>query len=395
MKSRLTNFLLVFGITLLVVQLFLPKAAPTPTTGIVITTGKTEYVVPNIPLIEVGNYTATGISFDTCKDFQIIKDSQPLALSSLPKEFCKTVKVEKEGKAHINLNSVYKLYEQTGNFLYKLKYQEKEYTVSQIQGTPNAIRSFFSNALYAPIFNAFVYIISILPGHNLALAIIILTIIIRLILLVPQHHMLKSQKRLQEIQPKIKEIQEKYKWDQTKLGMELMNIYKTEWVNPVGSCLPLLIQMPILIVLYWVISGITDPSNSYFLYQGLSAFQITSINTKVLEFDLLSKGGIIAIALAVLVGIAQFAQTRLSFAGKEKEVPKKKVVLQKKPGEDGYEPAMPEMPDMSKMMGYSMPLMMAFTTYFFPLGVGLYWLIGTLFMLAQQVVVNMVTKKKK
>lgn len=153
--------------------------------------------------------------------------------------------------------------------------------------------------------------------------------------------------------------------------------------------------MPILIVLYWVISGITDPSNSYFLYQGLSAFQITSINTKVLEFDLLSKGGIIAIALAVLVGIAQFAQTRLSFAGKEKEVPKKKVVLQKKPGEDGYEPAMPEMPDMSKMMGYSMPLMMAFTTYFFPLGVGLYWLIGTLFMLAQQVVVNMVTKKKK
>lgn len=52
------------------------------------------------------------------------------------------------------------------------------------------------------------------------------------------------------------------------------------------------------------------------------------------------------------------------------------------------------MPDMGKMMGYTMPLMMAFTTYFFPLGVGVYWLIGTLFMLAQQVVVNVILKKK-
>jgi YidC/Oxa1 family membrane protein insertase len=53
------------------------------------------------------------------------------------------------------------------------------------------------------------------------------------------------------------------------------------------------------------------------------------------------------------------------------------------------------MPDMTQMMGYMMPLMMAFTTYFFPLGVWVYWLIGTLFMLVQQIVVNKILKKYK
>jgi len=228
MKSRLTNFLLVFGITLLVVQLFLPKATPTPTTGIVLSAQKTEYVIPNIPIIEVTNYTASGIVFDTCKDLQIIKDSQPLSISSLPKSFCTTVKVAKEGKTQIDLKPIFKLYQQTGSFIYKLTFEKKEYIVNLIQTEQGNTHAFFTKFLYAPIFNAFVYIINVLPGHNLALAILILTIIIRLVLLVPQHHMLKSQKRLQEIQPKIKEIQEKNKDDQTKLGMELMNIYKTE-----------------------------------------------------------------------------------------------------------------------------------------------------------------------
>lgn len=66
--------------------------------------------------------------------------------------------------------------------------------------------------------------------------------------------MLESQKKLQKIQPKIKAIQEEYKEDKALLGQKIMELYKKERVNPMGSCLPLLIQMPILIGLYWVIS---------------------------------------------------------------------------------------------------------------------------------------------
>lgn len=391
MKQRLINFLLVFGITLLLAQLFLANKNQVPATGIVLALTKQEYVIPNIPDLTIENHTASGIVFDTCKEFEIRKDSQ--LLSNLPKEFCKTISVAKDGKEKIDFKPLFLTYRNVGQYDYKLALDKKEYIAQHTQTQQGAFHSFFSNALYAPIYNLFVFILSILPSHNLGIAIVLLTVFLRLILLVPQHHMLVSQKKLQAIQPKIQEMQEKYKGDQAKIGMELMNLYKTEWVNPLGSCLPLMIQMPILIVLYWTISGITDPSSSYYLYSWFANFDINSISTKFLGLDLLSKGGIAALVLALLVGLAQFAQTRLSFAKNAKDAPKKKLVLEKKPGDEGYEPAMPEMPDMTQMMGYMMPLMMAFTTYFFPLGVWVYWLIGTLFMLVQQIVVNKILKK--
>lgn len=70
----------------------------------------------------------------------------------------------------------------------------------------------------------------------------------------PQQHMLESQKKLQKIQPKIKAIQIEFKDDKALLGQKIMELYKNEGVNPMGSCLPLVIQMPILIGLYWVVS---------------------------------------------------------------------------------------------------------------------------------------------
>jgi YidC/Oxa1 family membrane protein insertase len=82
--------------------------------------------------------------------------------------------------------------------------------------------------IYQPIYNLFVALITWIPGHQLGWAIIIITLIIRLILLVPQQHMLESQKKLQKIQPKIKAIQKEYKDDQAVLGQKMMELYKTE-----------------------------------------------------------------------------------------------------------------------------------------------------------------------
>jgi len=66
MKSKITNFLLVFGITLLAVQLFFPKTPEAPKSGILLSITKQEYVLPNLPEIAVQNHTATGITFNTC-----------------------------------------------------------------------------------------------------------------------------------------------------------------------------------------------------------------------------------------------------------------------------------------------------------------------------------------
>jgi YidC/Oxa1 family membrane protein insertase len=83
--------------------------------------------------------------------------------------------------------------------------------ISLTSDVPGSLRWLVSTLIYEPIYNLFVALITWLPGHSLGWAIIIVTIIIRLILLVPQHHMLESQKKLQLIQPKIKALQKEYK----------------------------------------------------------------------------------------------------------------------------------------------------------------------------------------
>lgn len=101
----------------------------------------------------------------------------------------------------------------------------------------------------------FLYLIyNTLGLHNYGLAIIIFTLLIKLILLPLTIKQYRSTAKMQEIQPQIQEIQKRYKNDKEKLNQELMKVYQENKVNPAGGCLPLLIQMPILISLYWVIT---------------------------------------------------------------------------------------------------------------------------------------------
>ena len=89
--------------------------------------------------------------------------------------------------------------------------------------------------------------------HNYGLAIILFTVIVKLVLLPLTVKQYKSTARMQEVQPQIQEIQKRYKNDKEKLNQELMKVYSEHKVNPAGGCAPLLVQMPIIISLYWVI----------------------------------------------------------------------------------------------------------------------------------------------
>ncbi len=243
--------------------------------------------------------------------------------------------------------------------------------------------------VYQPIYNLFVALLTFLPDHSLGWAIIIVTIIIRLILLVPQHQMLMSQKKLQNIQPKIKALQKEYKDDSATLGMKMLELYKKEEVNPFGAFVPLLIQMPILIGLYWVVLEISDPSNFYHLYSFFANFDPTQVSTFFYGFHLNNVGGTMGIILALVLGFTQWLQAYMSMKHTKKTEVKKEIVVKK----EGEAPEMaldPEM--MQKMMLYFFPLIIGVTSYFFPLGVGLYWFIGTLFVILQQAYVN---RKKK
>ncbi len=256
-------------------------------------------------------------------------------------------------------------------------------------GHAGYFRLFFRTVFYNPVYNLFAALVLIFPGHSLGWAIIAITLIIRLSLLIPQQKMLVSQRRMQVIQPKIKAIQEEHKGDQAQIGMKMMELYKKEGVNPLGSCLPILIQIPILIVLYQVILNISNPGNLAHLYHidWLQNFKTVAISTHFFGLELEKSGGLVGVTLGLLTGGLQFGQMWLS----QKKIKAQKADKEEKP----KDPNMPDMQQMQKMMIYIFPAMAALFAYQFPAGVGLYWLIGTLFMIVQQYVANAQAEDKK
>ena len=126
----------------------------------------------------------------------------------------------------------------------------------------------FNEILYRPLFNILVLLYNIIPGDDLGIAIIVLTIGIKLVLYPLNQKAIKSQKALQELQPKIKEIQKKYK-DKTQQAEELLKLYKEAKINPFSGFLPLLIQIPILIALYKVFLGINGNQLNWMDYMFL------------------------------------------------------------------------------------------------------------------------------
>ncbi len=363
------------------------------TSDIVLSVKKDSLTIPNLPLIEILNTTATGITVNPCNDVTISVESKTLGdIQTVAPGFCTKIDVAGNGKATLSFWSLAQLIAKLpGKYIVSLKTPLWDRLVTFEESTPSSIRTLLTNIFYNPIYNFFVALLIFLPGHTLGWAILIITLIIRLILLVPQHHMLTSQKKLQVIQPKVKEIQKKYKDDQAKLGMEMLELYKKEWVNPMGSCLPLLIQMPILIGLYWVISGITDPSNFYHLYSVFAGFDPKNISSMFFGLNLQGVGGIVGLIFSIILAGIQYIQARLSFAYNPPAKKEEKKIETK----SDETPEFALDPDMMKnMMLYMFPVMIAVSAYFFPLGIGLYWFIGTLFVIGQQWYVNKVAKKK-
>lgn len=104
-----------------------------------------------------------------------------------------------------------------------------------------------------PLGEFLLFIYNTLALHNYGLAILIFTLVIKLVLLPLTVKQYRSSAKMQELQPLIQEVQKRYKNDKEKLNQEMMKVYQENNYNPAGGCLPMLIQMPILISLYWVI----------------------------------------------------------------------------------------------------------------------------------------------
>jgi YidC/Oxa1 family membrane protein insertase len=244
--------------------------------------------------------------------------------------------------------------------------------------------------IYAPIYNLLVFLIELF-SWVFWWAVIWLTLILKIFLFYPQQKALVSQRKIQDLQPKIKKIQEEYKWQQQIIGQKLLELYNKEKVNPLGSCWFLLIQMPILLVVYNVISKIQNPVNNYYIYSHFNDFSFTSINFNFYWLDLLASKWMQWIILALFVAWIQFLQLKVSLPKKVKDN-EKWLVLEKKENKIEYS-AMPNPDVLNKFMLYWMPVMVWIFTYSWFAAIWLYWWISTLLTLFQNLITNKISKK--
>ena len=233
--------------------------------------------------------------------------------------------------------------------------------------------SAFNTILYQPLFNALILLYEYLPGHDFGIAVIVLTIIIRLIFYPLMVQSIKSQKILSELQPKMQEIQRKYRDDKEKQAKATMELYQKEKINPFGGCLPLLIQLPILIALYQVFWKGLQPEAMQNLYNFVS--NPGSIDPTFLGVINLGQASLI---LAVLAGITQFFQTKMI-------TPKTPHRTCSGAGQAKKQDQMAQFSGMmQKQMLYFFPIFTVFILWKLPAAIALYWIVTALFSIFQQ-----------
>ena len=224
----------------------------------------------------------------------------------------------------------------------------------------------FNLILYQPLFNALILFYEYLPGHDFGIAVIVLTVLIRFILYPLMTQSTKSQKVLSGLQPKIQEIQGKYKNDKEKQSRAIMELYQKEKINPFGGCLPLLIQLPILIALYQVFLKGFQPEAMAGLYSFVSYPGV--INPIFLGLINLAESSLI---LAILAAVVQFFQSKMVMPPSSKKQVKGKDQMAQFSG------------IMQKQMLYFFPIFTFFILTRLPAALGIYWIVTSVFSIAQ------------
>jgi len=230
----------------------------------------------------------------------------------------------------------------------------------------NLLIEIFNKVLFQPLFNALILLYNFLPGNDFGIAVIALTILIRLALYPLMAQSLKSQKVFSQLQPKIKEIQEKFKDNKSKQAEEMVNLYKEAKMNPLSGFLPLLIQLPLLIALYQVFWKGLQPEAMNNLYAFIP--NMGQIDPSFLGLINLSQASMF---LAILAGTFQFIQTK---------------TMNPKSKKKGKTSQMADM--MQKQMLYFLPFFTVVILLRLPAAIALYWIVTSLFSIGQQRSIN-------
>jgi YidC/Oxa1 family membrane protein insertase len=220
--------------------------------------------------------------------------------------------------------------------------QEQAHLKSVAPGMEYTVDYGWLTVIAAPLFWLLSTIQSIV--HNWGVAIILLTVLIKGAFFPLSAASYKSMAKMRNIAPRLQRLKEQCGDDRQKLHQAMMDLYKTEKINPMGGCLPVVVQIPVFIALYWVLLGSVEMRQAPF------ALWIHDLSAKDPFY-----------VLPVLMGITMFIQTKLN-------------------------PTPPD-PVQAKVMTI-MPVAMSVFFFFFPAGLVLYWLVNNVLSITQQWFIN-------
>jgi len=227
----------------------------------------------------------------------------------------------------------------------------------------------FNVILYQPLFNALIFLYQVIPGQSFGIAIIVLTVGIRLLLYPLNAKSIKSQQAMSEIQPKIKEIQDEYE-DKEEQAQKMMELYQEKDVNPFSGCLPMLLQLPILIGLIRIFRRVQPEQMAEqmnHLYSFISKPEALNMNFMGV-LNLAEAHSVVLVIMAVVLQFFQMKMAGSGMTGGTSDGDKK----------SGFG-AM-----FQKQMKYLFPVMIGFFVWSLPSAVGLYWVVTIAFMVGQQ-----------
>lgn len=261
------------------------------------------------------------------------------------------------------------------------------------------------------------WIYKLIPNYGWAL--IVFTLAVKLLLLPLGLKQQKSMTKMQAMQPKITALQEKYKNDQQKLSQETMKLYKEYGVSPMGGCLPMLIQLPILFALYRVLyrpltymlhmsdKAIGALGNQFVIDMSnknpMAQIQIAE-KANLIDFDFFglnlsanpnAEGWLtIAMIIPVLAAVTTYFSSKVTMLMNKNKKDDKKEEKPKRILSPDQKDAKPNANEMGQTMTWMMPIFTLWITATFPAALGIYWVASNVFSIGQTVLLNGYYAKK-
>lgn len=222
---------------------------------------------------------------------------------------------------------------------------------------------FFKTIIYTPLYNILAFFVGVIPGHSLAVAIILLTALVRALIFPLNKRALISQARMKEIEPQLRAIKE-YTKDQKELAEKTLALYKEHKIHPFSGCLPILLQLPVIISLYYVF--LNELTFSDVLYPFITIPE--TVNSFLFGINLYEASAV----LAVLAGLSQFVQ-----AWQSKNL--------KKTGDvEGTDMQAAIQKSMRVQLLFLLPILITVFAWKLPAAVALYWVVNNIISIVQE-----------